>query len=44
MVDKDGNKVDIVSDLIRLEGQMGSYMGDIELLLDEIRKLESQKN
>ena len=44
MVDKDGNKVDIVSDLIRLEGQMDAYMGDIELLLDEIRKLESQKN
>ena len=40
MVDKDGNKVDIMSDLIRLEGQMGSYLHEIEGLLEDIVKLD----
>ena len=29
MVDKDGNKVDIVEDLIRLEGEMNAYLKEI---------------
>ena len=30
MVDKDGNKVDIVADLERLEEQMQAYIADID--------------
>ena len=29
MVDKDGNKVDIMKDLVKLEGQMNSYLSEI---------------
>lgn len=34
MVDKDGNKVDIMDDLIRLENTMKSYVKEIEELLE----------
>ena len=39
MVDKDGNKVDIMEDLIKLEGQMNSYLMEIDNLLDEVKEL-----
>jgi len=29
MVDKDGNKVNIMEDLIRLEGQLKSYLSEV---------------
>jgi hypothetical protein len=44
MVDKDGNKVDIMKDLIKLEGQMNAYLMEIDVLLDEIKQLETQKD
>ena len=44
MVDKDGNKVDIMEDLIKLEGQMNSYLMEIDILLDEVKELETQKD
>ena len=37
MVDKDGNPVDIMKDLIKLEGQMNSYLEEIDKLLDDYR-------
>ena len=43
MVDKDGNKVDIMQDLIKLEGQMNSYLMEIDIILDELKQLESTK-
>ena len=42
MVDKDGKKVDIMNDLIKLEVQMGAYIQQIELLLDDVRRLDGQ--
>ena len=36
MVDKDGNKVDIMKDLVKLEGQMNSYLTEIAMLLNDI--------
>lgn len=36
MVDKDGNKVDIMKDLIRLEEDMINYLKEIDELQDEI--------
>ena len=36
MVDKDGNKVDIVNDLVKLEGEMENYIADINLLLGDL--------
>ena len=36
MVDKDGNKVDIMKDLIKLEGQMKSYVSEIDILLGDV--------
>jgi hypothetical protein len=29
MVDKDGNKVDIMDDLVRLEGSMKAYLKEV---------------
>jgi len=40
MVDKDGNKVDIMEDLIKLEGQMGSYIDEVSALIEETRRIE----
>lgn len=40
MVDKDGNKVDIMKDLIRLENDMENYLKDIDDLLDELQRLD----
>jgi hypothetical protein len=44
MVDKDGNKVDIMQDLIKLEGQMNSYLMEIDAILELIKHLETQKD
>jgi hypothetical protein len=44
MVDKDGKKVDIMKDLIKLEGQMNAYLMEIDVLLDKVRELETQKD
>lgn len=43
MVDEDGNKVDILEDLIRLEGDMNSYLSETTLLLNDIKDLEQDK-
>jgi hypothetical protein len=40
MVDKDGNRVDITEDLVRLEDQMTSYVSEIDLLLESVRVLD----
>lgn len=40
MVDKDGKKVDIMKDLIRLENDMDNYLKEIDELLDEIQRLD----
>ena len=40
MVDKDGKKVDIMKDLIRLEEDMMNYLKEIDELLDEIQRLD----
>ena len=40
MVDKDGNKVDIMKDLIRLENDMENYLKEIDDLLDELQRLD----
>ena len=44
MVDKDGNKVDIMEDLIKLEGQMGSYIEEIDALVEEVRKVDTVRD
>ena len=44
MVDKDGNKVDIMQDLIKLEGQMNSYLMEIDIILEEVKQLEATKD
>ena len=36
MVDKDGKKVDIMNDLIRLEAQMEAYIQDVDEILDKL--------
>lgn len=43
MVDKDGNKVDIVADLERLEEQMQAYIADIDEQMAEVRDFQLQK-
>mmetsp|Transcript_41795 Transcript_41795/g.63838 ORF Transcript_41795/g.63838 Transcript_41795/m.63838 type:complete len:111 (+) Transcript_41795:4787-5119(+) len=43
MVDKDGNKVDIMEDLIRLEGQMEAYIEETNELLDAIKKVDGAR-
>lgn len=43
MVDKDGNKVDIMKDLVKLEGQMNSYLSEIAMLLNDIQQTEGQR-
>lgn len=41
MVDKDGNKVDIMKDLVKLEGQMNSYLSEIAMMLNDIQVTEN---
>lgn len=41
MVDEQGNKVDIMQDLIRLEGELKSYLDDVEGLIAETKMLEN---
>ena len=41
LVDKDGNSVDIMKDLIKLEKQMGDYIAEIEGLVLEISAVEN---
>lgn len=41
MVDKDGNKVDIMKDLVKLEGQMESYLSEIAIMLNDIQQTEN---
>lgn len=43
MVDKDGNAVDIVGELEKLESQMTSYIDEIEDLLIGLRKVDSER-
>lgn len=38
MVDKDGKKVDIMKDLMRLEEDMNEYLQEIEMFIDEIQQ------
>lgn len=40
MVDKDGNKVDIMEDLIRLEQELMAYLKEIESICEDVRTLE----
>ena len=42
-VDKDGNKVDIMDDLMKLESQMISYNAEIDILLRDITALDQLK-
>lgn len=43
MVDKDGKKVDIMKDLVMLEGEMEGYVKEINELLEELREREAQR-
>ena len=43
MVDESGNKVDIVSDLQRLEEQMNSYVTEIYMLSKDLEKIEEEQ-
>ena len=43
MVDESGNKVDIVSDLQRLEEQMNSYVTEIYMLSKYLEKIEEEQ-
>jgi hypothetical protein len=42
MVDEEGNKVDILEDLQRLEEQMNSYVSEIYLLSKDLEKTEEE--
>jgi glutamyl-tRNA reductase len=44
MVDKDGNKVDIMDDLIRLEGEMTNYSQELTQLREEAKKIEEDRS
>jgi len=44
MVDKDGNKVDIMDDLVRLENTMRSYTQEIDELLELIQDVDDARN
>ena len=41
MVDEDGNKVDILKDLIRLEGELKSYLKEVDSLIDETKPFDA---
>ena len=43
MVDKDGNKVDIMEDLVKLETQMKEYLVEIKELLKDVADLDARK-
>lgn len=43
MVDKDGKKVDIMKDLVRLEEEMENYLKEIGVLLEEVQERETQR-
>lgn len=43
MVDKDGNKVDIMEDLVRLESQLQAYVKEITVICDDIKTLEAHQ-
>jgi hypothetical protein len=42
MVDEEGNKVDIVEDLQRLEEEMNSYVSEIYLMSKDLEKTEDE--
>jgi DNA polymerase III alpha subunit (gram-positive type) len=44
MVDKDGNKVNIMEDLIRLEGQLKSYLIEVTEIENQLLKIEPIKD
>jgi DNA polymerase III alpha subunit (gram-positive type) len=44
MVDKDGNKVNIMEDLIRLEGQLQSYLTEVTDIENQLLKVEPSKD
>lgn len=44
MVDKDGNKVNIMEDLIRLEGQLKSYLTEVTEIENQLLKFEPIKD
>jgi DNA polymerase III alpha subunit (gram-positive type) len=44
MVDKDGNKVNIMEDLIRLEGQLQSYLTEVTDIENQLLKFEPLKD
>lgn len=44
MVDKDGNKVDIMEDLIRLAEQMTAYNQEVDVILKDIIQLDDLKD
>ena len=43
MVDKDGKKVDIMKDLVKLEEEMEGYVTEIQVLLDELSTREATR-
>ena len=43
MVDKDGKKVDIMKDLVKLEAEMVGYVKEIDQLLEELANLEASR-
>ena len=44
MVDQDGNKVNIMEDLIRLEGQLQSYLTEVTDIENQLLKVEPSKD
>ena len=44
MVDKDGNKVNIMEDLIRLEGQLQAYLTEVTDIENQLVKFEATKD
>ena len=43
MVDKDGKKVDIMKDLVKLEEEMEGYVKEIDQLLEELATHEATR-
>lgn len=41
MVDKEGNKVEIMDDLVKLEGEMRQYIKDIDDLDDQMKTFQT---
>jgi len=44
MVDKDGKKVDIMKDLVKLEQEMEGYVKEIDQLLEELASRETTRD